>query len=56
MVREYRHGRPLAEAIRAVKERLSIDSFTLFSSAVLVSLERGGRIQCECLPECWWPI
>jgi tight adherence protein B len=44
IVREYRHGRPLAEAIRAAKERLRIDSFTLFASAILVSLERGGRI------------
>ncbi|MEX2092223.1 MAG: type II secretion system F family protein [Pirellulales bacterium] len=44
IVREYKHGRPLAEAIRATKERLMVDSFTLFSAAVLVSLERGGRI------------
>ena len=44
IVHEYNRGRPLPEAIRATKERLKIDSFTLFSSAVLVSLERGGRI------------
>jgi len=44
IVREYKHGRPLAEALRATKERLMVDSFTLFSAAVLVSLERGGRI------------
>lgn len=44
IVRQYRRGRPLAEAIRAAKERLKIDSFTLFSTALLVSLERGGRI------------
>jgi tight adherence protein B len=44
VVHEYKHGRPLAEALRAAKDRLSIDSFTLFASAVLVSLERGGRI------------
>ena len=44
VVREYKHGRPLAEALRAAKDRLNIDSFTLFASAVLVSLERGGRI------------
>ena len=44
IVREYKHGRPLVEALRAAKERLKIDSFTLFSAAVLVSLERGGRI------------
>jgi tight adherence protein B len=44
IVHEYRHGRPLAEAIRATKERLKIESFTLFSAAILVCLERGGRI------------
>lgn len=44
IVREYKHGRPLPEALRAAKERLNVDSFTLFSAAVLVSLERGGRI------------
>lgn len=44
IVHEYRHGRPLAEAIRATKERLQIESFTLFSAAILVCLERGGRI------------
>jgi len=44
IVHEYNRGRPLPEALRAAKDRLKIDSFTLFSSAVLVSLERGGRI------------
>ena len=44
IVREYKLGRPLAESMRATKERLNVDSFTLFSAAVLVSLERGGRI------------
>ncbi|MFO0791946.1 MAG: type II secretion system F family protein [Pirellulales bacterium] len=44
IVHEYRHGRPLSEAIRATKERLKIESFTLFAAAILVCLERGGRI------------
>ena len=44
VVREYKHGRPLPESLRAAKDRLNIDSFTLFAAAVLVSLERGGRI------------
>jgi len=44
IVHEYRHGRPLPEAIRATKERLKIESFTLFAAAILVCLERGGRI------------
>jgi tight adherence protein B len=44
IVSEYQHGRSLAEAIRTTKERLQLDSFTLFASAVCVSLQRGGRI------------
>jgi tight adherence protein B len=44
IVRDYEHGRPLAEALRDARQRLNIDSFTLFTSAVLVSLERGGKI------------
>jgi tight adherence protein B len=44
IVHEYKHGRPLPESLRATKDRLRIDSFTLFASALLVSLERGGRI------------
>lgn len=44
IVHEYRHGRPLSEAIRATKERLKIESFTLFSAAILVCLERGGKV------------
>ena len=44
IVNEYDHGRPLASAISDAKERLRLDSFTLFASAIQVSLERGGRI------------
>ncbi len=44
IVHEYRHGRPLSESLRSTKERLKIESFTLFSAAILVCLERGGRI------------
>lgn len=44
IVSEYQHGRPLSGAIAEAKARLSLDSFTLFSSAIQVSLERGGRI------------
>ena len=44
IVNEYEHGRPLASAIRESKERLNLDSFTLFASAIQVSLDRGGRI------------
>lgn len=44
IVNDYQHGRPLAASIREAKNRLNEDSFTLFSSAVLVSLDRGGKI------------
>ena len=44
IVTGYHHGRPLAESIRECKQRLNVDSFSLFAVAVLVSLERGGRI------------
>lgn len=44
IVSAYQHGQPLAEAITVTKQRLQIDSFTLFASAVCVSLQRGGRI------------
>ena len=44
IVNEYQHGRSLAAAIKSTKERLKLDSFTLFASALCVSLARGGRI------------
>lgn len=44
IVRDYRGGRPLAEALVQARDRLKLDGFTLFTSALLVSLERGGRI------------
>jgi tight adherence protein B len=44
LVRDYQRGRPLAESIRDTKERLNIDSFTLFANAILTCLERGGRV------------
>ena len=44
IVSEYQHGRSLTEAITTTKERLKLDSFTLFASALCVSLSRGGRI------------
>jgi Flp pilus assembly protein TadB len=34
----------LAEAITTTKDRLQLDCFTLFASALCVSLGRGGRI------------
>jgi tight adherence protein B len=44
IVNEYQHGRSLAEAITTTKDRLQLDCFTLFASALCVSLGRGGRI------------
>ncbi len=44
VVRDYRGGRPLSEALIQARDRLKLDGFTLFTSALLVSLERGGRI------------
>lgn len=44
IVDDYQYGRPLSASIRETKNRINEDSFTLFASAVLVSLERGGRI------------
>ncbi|MFK7769466.1 MAG: type II secretion system F family protein [Mariniblastus sp.] len=44
IVSEYQHGRSLSEAITTAKNRLQLDSFTLFASAICVSLGRGGRI------------
>lgn len=42
--REVSGGRPLAAALRDAQQRLSLDSFTLFASAILVCLERGGKV------------
>ncbi len=44
IVNQYEHGRSLSEAITETKDRLQLDSFTLFASALKVSLGRGGRI------------
>lgn len=44
VVNEFHRGRPLPEALTAAKDRLNLDGFTLFVSAVLACLERGGRV------------
>jgi tight adherence protein B len=44
IVTEYECGRPLPEAIADTKERLNLDSFTLFAMAMLVAIERGGQL------------
>jgi tight adherence protein B len=44
IVRDCGGGRPLAHALADARARLKLDSFTLFVSALLVSIERGGKI------------
>jgi Flp pilus assembly protein TadB len=44
VVREFKNGRPLKDALEAVRQRLQLDPFTLFVSAAQASLERGGRL------------
>lgn len=44
IVTEYEHGRPLPEAIESTKVRLNLDSFTIFCVAMLVAIERGGKL------------
>ena len=44
IVRDFEGGLPLQQSIDQTKSRLEHDSFTLFASTMLTSLERGGRI------------
>lgn len=44
IVGEYHLGRPMAEALAEGRGRLQLDSFSLFASSIIVSLQRGGRI------------
>lgn len=44
IVNEYQRGRPLPDTIAAARDRLRLEGFTLFASAILVCLERGGKI------------
>ena len=44
IVRNYESGQPLKQAIRDVKQRLDIESFSVFSSSVLVALDQGGNV------------
>lgn len=41
---EFEAGRPFPDALRAGQERLRMETFTLFVAAVLVCLERGGKV------------
>lgn len=44
MMAEYQLGRPLPDAILDAKERLKLDSFSMFASTIVISLQRGGRV------------
>lgn len=44
IVSEYQRGRTLADTLQETQQRLRLESFTLFSSAVLICLDRGGRL------------
>ncbi len=44
IVHNYRGGMPLREALRRVERKLDIEAFTIFTSAILVCLDRGGDI------------
>src|SRR6056297_451238 len=44
MMAEYQLGRPLPEALLETKQRLHLDSFSMFASTVLISLQQGGRV------------
>lgn len=44
IVQEYKSGRPLTEALTETRKRLDLEAFTMFSSAITVCLERGGKI------------
>jgi tight adherence protein B len=44
IVRSFNGGQPLAHSIREVKNRLDLEAFSVFASAILVALEQGGQI------------
>lgn len=44
IVGEFHRGRPFADSLRDSQKRLNLEAFTLFTMAILVSMERGGRI------------
>lgn len=44
IVHNYHGGMPLAQALTEVERRLDLEAFTMFSSALIICLERGGRV------------
>jgi tight adherence protein B len=44
LIAEYQLGRPLPDALLEAKQRMRLDSFSMFASTIVVSLQRGGRV------------
>ncbi len=44
IVRFYKGGSRIQDAIREVQQRLQLESFTVFASSAIVSLEQGGNV------------
>lgn len=44
IVRDYKAGRPLPQAIREVQYRLALEPFNIFASTIIVALEKGGNV------------
>lgn len=44
LMAEYDLGRPLPDALLDAKQRLQLDSFSMFASTIVVSLQQGGRV------------
>lgn len=44
IVFEFDRGRPLKEALEQVRQRLQLESFTLFALAIEAAIDRGGRL------------
>ncbi len=42
---EFRRGRPLAEALSAVREAMRIDAFSLLATSILCALKQGASLQ-----------
>ena len=44
IVHDYHAGRPLASALEELQQRLNLEAFTVFSTVLLVCMERGGKV------------
>ena len=44
IVSNYNAGRPLADSLEDARKRLDLEAFTIFSSVLMVCMERGGNV------------